>query len=203
MDYYIGMLGIFGFAWAPQDFALCDGTLMQINQNQALYSLLGTLYGGNGSVTFGIPDLRGRVIIGQSTNQAPVYQVGANGGTLQTTLTTNNLPAHNHAAQFTPTGGGGPVTVQASTDPAESAAPSAGSMLAGFQPPNVGPTQYKMYRTSASSNMVSLGGVSGGGITGGTVTVGMTGSGQPFTNMQPYLTMNPCICTVGLYPMRP
>ncbi|MGC2857220.1 phage tail protein [Novispirillum sp. DQ9] len=207
LDFYVGMLGIFGFAWAPKGFVTCQGQLLPAAQNRVLQALINNLYGGDGVNTIGIPDLRGRAFIGQGIYQdaqgQQAFQVGNAGGTADTTLTQAAMPPHSHAATFTPVGSPAPLSVSAATDAAETATAAAGSTLAAFQPPNVGPTQYKMYRTSATSNVVPLGGVSGGGLTGGSVTVGTAGAGASFTNMQPYVAMNPCLCLQGLFPPRP
>jgi microcystin-dependent protein len=96
---FLGEIRIFGFNFAPQGWAFCDGQLMSISQNTALFSLLGTFYGGNGIQTFALPDLRGRVSIHQG--QGPglsSYVIGQTGGTENTTLNTNQMPQHNHAA---------------------------------------------------------------------------------------------------------
>ena len=98
MDEYLGTIKAFGFNFNPRGWALCQGQQMSIAQNTALFSLLGTYYGGNGQTTFALPDLRGRMPIGQG--QGPglsSYQIGQTGGTENTTLSTNNLPSHSHA----------------------------------------------------------------------------------------------------------
>ncbi|MGC2857221.1 phage tail protein [Novispirillum sp. DQ9] len=206
MDYFCGMIAVFGFSWAPSDFAACDGSTLPPMQYQMLYSLIANLYGGSGTSSMGLPDLRGRVAVGQGIYGGQTnFPLASKAGAVSTTLTTLNMPSHNHGASFTGTGGGGggATILQASTDAAESAAPTSGSVLAGFQPASTGPTQFKAYRQTAPTATVALGGVSGGGITGGAVALGSTGQGAAFSNMQPFLTMNPCICLQGVYPMRP
>ncbi|WP_235856884.1 phage tail protein [Occultella glacieicola] len=100
MEPFIGELRLFGFNYAPRGWALCDGSLMPINQNQALFSLLGTMYGGNGTSTFGLPDLRGRVPLGAGqTPGGSQYQQGQSGGTESVTLTVGQLPSHSHQVQ--------------------------------------------------------------------------------------------------------
>jgi microcystin-dependent protein len=97
MDPIIGQIQVFGFNFAPRDWQSCNGQVMPITQNTALFSLLGTYYGGNGTTTFALPDLRGRSIVG--TGNGPGLTgivIGQNGGTENTTLTLANLPAHNH-----------------------------------------------------------------------------------------------------------
>jgi len=97
VDPFIGELRLFGFNFAPRGWALCQGQLMSISQNTALFSLLGTMYGGNGQTTFGLPDLRGRAAIsfGQGPGLAS-YEQGQPGGVEQVTLLAGQLPAHNH-----------------------------------------------------------------------------------------------------------
>ncbi|GAA3627859.1 phage tail protein [Microlunatus ginsengisoli] len=97
MDPFIGELRLFGFNFAPRGWALCQGQLMSISQNTALFSLLGTIYGGNGQTTFALPDLRGRTALsfGQGSGLSN-YDQGQVGGTEQVTLIANQLPPHNH-----------------------------------------------------------------------------------------------------------
>lgn len=98
---FIGTIGIFGFNFAPRGWAQCDGQLLAINQYTALFSLVGTYYGGDGRTTFGLPDLRGRVALheGQGPGLSP-YQIGQKGGAEQVTLTIPNLPSHSHTVIF-------------------------------------------------------------------------------------------------------
>lgn len=93
-DPFLGEIRLFGFGYAPQGWAKCDGQLLQINQNNALYSLLGIRYGGDGRTNFNLPDLRGRVPLHRGTG----YAIGAKGGSEGVTLTTDTMPAHNHPA---------------------------------------------------------------------------------------------------------
>src|SRR3954454_5741331 len=97
-DPFIGELRLFGFNFAPRNWATCDGQLMSISQNTALFSLLGTQYGGNGQTTFALPDLRGRVP--KHAGQGPglsTYTIGQVGGTETQTLSASQMPAHTHA----------------------------------------------------------------------------------------------------------
>jgi microcystin-dependent protein len=100
---YIGEIRLVGFNFAPVNWAFCDGTLQAISQNEALYTLLGTTYGGDGTSTFALPDLRGRVPIHQGTYQANSYIIGQRAGTETVTLTTNQIAAHNHPLQASTT----------------------------------------------------------------------------------------------------
>lgn len=105
MDAYLGEIRIFGGNYAPQGWAFCNGQLLPISGNEALYSLLGTTYGGNGQNSFALPDLRGRLPLhlGQSTSGRH-YLLGERGGTEQVTLSETQLPAHTHQAHGTATG---------------------------------------------------------------------------------------------------
>src|SRR5579859_6633653 len=100
-DYFLGQIMLTGFGFAPRGFALCNGQLMSISQNTALFSLLGTFYGGNGTTTFGLPDLRGRTPVGYGTSvdggwQPSPYNIGQPFGTEAVTLLQSQMPAHNH-----------------------------------------------------------------------------------------------------------
>lgn len=92
MDYYLGQIGIYGFNFAPQGWALCAGSVLPISQNTALYSLIGWTYGGDGATTFALPDLRSRTPL----HFGPLTQFGQPGGTEGVTLIASNMPAHNH-----------------------------------------------------------------------------------------------------------
>jgi len=97
MEPFLGQIQLFGFGWAPTGWALCNGQLLSISQNTALFSLLGTTYGGDGRTTFGLPDLRGRAPIGQG--QGPGlsnYDLGQVGGEEGVTLNINEMPSHGH-----------------------------------------------------------------------------------------------------------
>jgi microcystin-dependent protein len=107
-DPYIAEIKLISFTFPPKGWAFCNGQLLPINQNQALFSILGTMYGGNGQTTFALPNLQGRVPIHWGNNQGS-YNVGQTGGEVNHTLTINELPAHIHpaVAQSTPSNPGG------------------------------------------------------------------------------------------------
>lgn len=97
MTYYIGQIELFAGNFAPAGTAFCDGQLLAINQNDALFSLIGTTYGGDGRTTFGLPDLRGRAAIHQGTGPGlSTRQLGSRGGQETVSLTRANIPAHSH-----------------------------------------------------------------------------------------------------------
>jgi microcystin-dependent protein len=89
---FLGEVRMMGFSFPPKGWALCQGQLLSINQNTALFSILGTTYGGNGTTTFALPDLRGRV----PAHRGPVTTLGQAGGLASVVLTTDQIPAHNH-----------------------------------------------------------------------------------------------------------
>lgn len=97
MNGTIGEIRLFGGNFAPRNWAFCDGQILPVSQNTALFSIIGTIYGGDGRTTFALPDLRGRSAIGPGTGPGlPTYQAGAPGGEEQTVMTSQNLPSHNH-----------------------------------------------------------------------------------------------------------
>ncbi|WP_274653902.1 phage tail protein [Paenibacillus humicola] len=103
---YLGEIRLFAGTYAPVGWEFCNGQLLSISQNDALFSLLGTTYGGDGQTTFGLPDLRGRVPLGQGKNPTgSSYAMGQLAGTETVTLTVNNLPGHTHAVMANNTSG--------------------------------------------------------------------------------------------------
>ncbi len=172
-DPFLGEITIFPYNFAPAGWAKCDGQLLSIAQNSALFSLLGTQYGGDGETTFGLPDLRGRVPIGSGSGPGlPTYQVGQKSGSTNTVLSVGNLPVHNHTAAG---------TIQASSAIGDEPNPS-GSI----------PGLHTGAYNEDSNVLMKTDGVN--------VTVDNTGSGQQFTNMQPYLTMGYYIALQGVFP---
>jgi microcystin-dependent protein len=202
-----------GFSYAPRGWLLCNGQQVAISQNQALFALLGTTFGGNGTSTFGIPDARGRVMVGVGQAMTgTTYNWGQVAGTEQVTMTTNQMPNHTHQAVFTPMGG--PVTCTSSLQAAavpppqrssETAAPAAGSLLGTAAETGGTSASPVIYAPAGTGTAVNLGGLSvsvSGGITGGSVTIGATGGNLPVPIMQPYLAVYTTICAYGIYPSR-
>lgn len=204
MEAFIGTILPVGFNYPPRGWVFCNGQTMPIMQNSALFALLGTMYGGDGQTTFGIPDLRGRVIVG-SQAQGPGLQnvvqgekAGTNNatvignGTATIALTVNNLPSHTHTAT---------TSLSAGTGTNGGLVPAAGNSLTATASGN--PAAAAIY-TASPSNPVALGGAS--------TTVNNTGAGTPLTvpvvttatisNMQPYLGLNYIIATEGIFPSR-
>lgn len=170
---FLAEIRIFAGNFAPQGWAFCDGQLLPISQNTALFSLLGTTYGGDGESTFALPDLQGRAPMhpGSGPGLTP-RQLGQRGGSDTVTLTEAQIPSHTHSLRAAP-------------DPGDLAAPapqrSLGRSAGGFA-----------YRQTPDS-MVPL-------AESGTPSVG---GSQAHNNMQPYLTMHFIIALVGLFPSRP
>jgi microcystin-dependent protein len=225
MDSFLASIILFGGSFAPRSWTYCQGQVLSVNQNAALFSLLSNTYGGDGRSTFGIPDLRGRVPLGTGPgNGLTEFPLGRQVGNNSVVLATENLAPHHHLATFTGTGGGGSadttdvqvtVNVPVSSQLGESAAPTANCYLAETVAGGGGQDKpEKIYRSSTAgigANPVNLGGVtatatvtggSSGGITGGTVTVENTGGNIPVSLIQPSLAMNYILCVDGSYPSR-
>ena len=219
MDVYLGLIFPFAGTFAPMYTAQCWGQQIPVNQNQALASILGNLYGGNGSTTFNLPDLRGRALVGSGTSPYlnTTLNPGTTGGTAAVTLTQANLPLHTHAASMTGSSGSSTinatVSIPVSTVPGGQTAPSTGNnnWLAGvnFNENGSGAAFDGLYTTTnPAGSGASLVGTATGNVTvagGGTVTVA-PGGGQaaplPISNVQPFLAVTFFIVTQGTYPMR-
>lgn len=207
--------------FAPAQWAYCNGALLQINNNQALYSLLSIQYGGDARTTFGLPDLRGRTVIGATNTMGAgpgligQYNQGKPGGTEITTLTLAQMPIHNHQAAVTGSTSGkidlSGITaagqLQASAQPGSTNTPGNGvgpaliEPLAGsgdtvnaYATPDGTTTMPVSVKVDASSAQISGLNVS--------VTVGNNGASQPFSNLQPYTPLSFIIALQGLYPPR-
>ena len=171
---YVGQVKCFAFNYAPRGWAQCNGQLLPINQNQALFSLLGTTYGGNGQTTFALPDLRGRLSTnaGQGSGLSN-WTLGQVSGEASHALTVPEMPPHTHTVNACPREGdsGTPVGCL----PAKS---------------GTGNTRYGPAGQAGASAMSTSMVASGGG-------------SQPHENQMPYLCMNYCIALQGIFPSRP
>jgi len=182
MNFYIGQVFLFAGNFAPRGWAFCNGQLLAISTNQALFAILGTTYGGNGIQTFALPDLRGRTLV--SVGQGPGrsnYVLGQAGGSETVSLLSTQLPQHLHV-----------TTVQTATVNVSQAAADVTT------PAGAVPTQYDtapLYAANPDGSS-TLGGVTA------TPTIGAVGSGSPVPTLMPYLTLNYCICIQGLFPSR-
>ena len=180
MDPFVGEIRLFGFNFAPIGWAQCNGQLLSISQNAALFSLLGTNFGGNGTSNFALPNLQGFVPIDQGAgpNLTP-FSVGETGGTTTITLNINEMPRHTHAITALP------INATAET-------PVAGSRLSQGHGGSRG-TSYpvRTYTTNAPGTTLSPS------------AVGVAGGSLPHENMQPSLVMNWCVAMAGVFPARP
>lgn len=172
-DPFVAEIRIFPFNFAPRGWAFCAGQLMPISQNTALFSLLGTTYGGDGQSTFALPDLQGNAPMfwGQGPGLS-LHDLGETGGSATVSLLESEMPAHAHA-------------LWAATDPADLNAPSPSRSLARS-------TSGFAYQSNAAG-LVALSGSA----------LAPAGAAQPHNNMMPYLTLNFCIALQGVYPPRP
>lgn len=174
-QHFLGQIMMVGFDFAPRNFALCNGQLLPINQNQALFSLLGTQYGGNGTNNFALPDLRSRTPVGFASSvdggwQPPAVQIGQSAGIENVTLLPSNMPAHTHSVAATTAAG-------TSRSPRNNLIGTAGKSL------------------YAASN--------GPAVPLNPQTASPSGGNQSHPNLQPYSTINFCICmSGGIFPSR-
>ena len=189
---------MFAGNFAPRGWALCNGQLLSIQQNTALFSILGTTYGGNGVQNFQLPNLQSRAPIhwGQGTGLSS-YAIGETAGVENVQLTIPQMPQHTHIATFTPSGGGGAPAVAVAAVVGTLPSP-VGNILAQTKS-GVGSTDTYAPPAAATG---TLGGVTGGGGGGGTVTNALTGGSTPVTNIQPILAVTFIIALVGIFPSR-
>lgn len=184
MEPTLGEIRMFGGNFAPRSWALCQGQLLPISQNTALFSILGTTYGGDGRTTFGLPDMRGRTAIHAGNGPGlSDRRLGSKGGTETNTLSILNLPSHNHAA------GVHCNNASASTgDPTNNYPAAMSGRIMSSPPVNVQLSGY------ASTTNVTM--------NANMVVVGNTGGNQSVSNMQPWLAVNYIIALQGVFPSR-
>jgi microcystin-dependent protein len=180
MEYYLGEIRAFGFGRIPKGWVPCSGQLLGIAQNAALFALLGTYYGGNGTTTFGVPNLNGKVIVGQGNSvSGTYYPIGVTAGTESITLNTSNLPIHNH-----------PVQANGSYD--------VGSPSTNFFADSNTPTN----PATQNKATVNLYAPQGGAVTPLAPAITPTGGNLPHENRVPFTVLNYCISTAGIFPSR-
>ena len=174
--YFIAHICLFGGNFAPRGWAFCQGQLLPISQYTALFSLVGTTYGGNGQTTFGLPDFRGRIPVGQGYGPglAPKTQ-GEMSGVFDTTLFAVQIPSHSHTAS---------ASVPVKSTAGNSANPG-NAVISG------GTTSTYAPAANATGNLAGI-----------SATVQPAGSGQPFSNTMPSLGINFIIALEGIYPSR-
>lgn len=173
MDPFVAEIRIFPFNFAPKGWAWCDGQLLPLSQNTALFSLLGTTYGGNGKSNFALPDLQGRAPM--QPGQGPglsLHDLGESGGSQTVTLLESEIPAHTH-------------TFSASNQPGEDAQPDPSEGLGR----SVGA---QLYQSNTTTSLVPM----------SESALAPSGGDQPHNNMMPYLTFYFCIALQGVYPPR-
>ena len=171
---FLGQIIMFGGNFAPRSWALCDGQLLPIAQNSALFSILGTIYGGDGRTTFALPDMRGRVPIHPGNGPGlSSYNLGQKGGSEQATLSVNQLPNHGH------------VTVLKATSTDGNQEGPGGHILAGD------PREDQYSDATPNVNMNPAG-----------IEVANTGNNEAHANVQPFVCVNFIIALQGLFPSR-
>ncbi len=171
----LGSVCLVAYNFCPRGYASAEGQLLSIAQNQALFALLGTQFGGNGQTTFALPDLRGRTPIGRGTGPGlgPVTE-GQVGGTETVQLSIAQMPAHSHSAQLRGTASAGNTDSPAGAVPAK----------------------------LARSNIYSSSGATDAAMNGNAISVGSSGNSQPVPVRDPYLGMRYCIAMQGIFPSR-
>jgi len=174
MEGYLAQILFFAGNFPPKYWAFCEGQILSISTNQALFSLLGTTFGGNGNTTFALPDFRGRVPVGMGTGPGlPNIVLGQPFGSPTATLTTAQMPPHIHSAS---------AAVAVASTNGSSASP-------------VG----NIFATTAANG---FGASANGSAAAGSLTLGIAGGSQPFSIQQPTLAVNFVICLSGFYPSR-
>ena len=197
MEGTIGEIRIFASNFPPRDWMYCQGQILPLNRYTALYAILGTNYGGNGTSTFALPDFAGRVAVGVGLSSASgnQFQIGQVGGAISHTLITSEMPAHNHAGTLSEA----PKLMVSAAD-ANLAVAIAGSVIAtpgytvadGFAKTlgfNNATPDTALHADSLKVNNTAL-------------TLAQVGGSTPHNNMQPYLALNHIICLTGNFPAR-
>ncbi|MGE6434667.1 phage tail protein [Shewanella baltica] len=196
-DPFIGQISMFAGNFAPRGWAFCNGQLLSVSQNSALFAILGTTYGGNGQTTFALPNLQGRVPVhqGQSPGMSQ-YNLGQTGGTENVTLTANELPAHVHSVALNGTGNTS-VALGASSANGNTAIPGPATVPAKVVS---GLTALNAFSTTAPDTTLSPAtATTTVNVNGNT---GIAGNNMPVHIVQPYQVVNFIIALEGLFPSR-
>jgi microcystin-dependent protein len=184
MDQYLSSVWLFSFNFAPVGWQQCNGQILGIQTNQALFALLGTNFGGNGTSTFGLPNLQGRIAVG--AGQGPGlsnYQLGQLGGVENLTLLASNMPLHTH----TPSGGSVGVSTASTGNVGSPSSPTPGYFGQTVNR-GTGPSVYAGSGTNAMAITTS--------------NSAIAGANTPVPLKNPYLVMNYCVATTGIFPSR-
>jgi microcystin-dependent protein len=170
---FVAEVRVFGFNFPPKGWAFCNGQLLPISQNTALFSLLGTFYGGDGKSTFGLPNMQGNLSISQG--QGPGLQdyfIGQSSGSQNVTLLASEMPLHNHSLMTD------------TADPVDGSSPANAAL---------GKSASTLLYTNATTPLTQM----------NPAGIGPKGNSLPHNNMMPYLCLNFCIAMQGVYPARP
>lgn len=199
-DPYMGEIRMVAFDFAPYGWALCQGQILPVQQNQALFTLLGTLYGGNGSTTFGLPNLASRSPVGTGQGAGLTAIVtGQISGLEQFTMTSAQLPTHTHPSVIPPMTLTASVAIPASTSATGGVeAPAPTTVLGQVVASGRGAT---LYNTTAPNTTLAPFNASVQ-FPQTTVPIGLAGSGLPVPLRNPYLGLNFCIALQGIFPTR-
>lgn len=197
MDAYIGMIQIVGFNFAPRNWMLCNGQLLAIQTNTALFSLLGVNYGGNGTTTFGLPNLQGKVMIGQGTGAGlSARTIGQTGGATSVSLLTTNIPSHTHTATVTAGTGSSSAVLNAVTNAGNTTTPTGNYLAVSKTITNAN------YNNSGTVVALKAGSISNISSPLPNVSIGSVGASLPVSIMQPSLALTHVICLYGIFPSR-
>jgi microcystin-dependent protein len=192
MDPMMASIMMFGGTFAPRQWAFCEGQLLAISSNTALFSLLGTTWGGDGRTTFALPDMRGRAPIGKGGGPGLTpRREGQMGGQEFVTLTQAEMPVHNHAASTS----GLQARMPANSGDGTSDDPTNRVMAKTVITASGRSGEGKIYADSGDGTMAA-------GAVSGDVTIGNAGGGQSHQNMQPFLAVPFIIAVQGIFPSR-
>jgi microcystin-dependent protein len=177
MEPFVGQISVFGFNFPPYQWAMCQGQIIPISQNTALFALLGTNFGGNGTSNFGLPNLQGNVAVGQGQQPGgSQYDIGETGGVSAVALSRDQTAAHTHS-------------LMASISQADANTASGNVLARAVGTANPQAPQGKIYNPNRADTQIDA-------------PVSSVGGGQIHDNLQPYLALNYCISLYGIFPQR-